>query len=68
MLCELLTALSGRYTITDQRAKLGDEIIEAIECLKSWSREDLVYGPGSKIRQVEAMLRDLEQRAAELEG
>jgi hypothetical protein len=50
------------------RAKLGDEIIEAIECLKSWAREDLVYGPGSKIRQVEAMPRDLEQRAAELEG
>jgi hypothetical protein len=56
------------FVFADQRAKLGDEIIEAIECLKSWAREDLVYGPGSKIRQVEVMLRDLEQRAAELEG
>jgi hypothetical protein len=55
------------YTITDQRASLGDDIIEAIECLKSWARESLGYGPGSQIDKVERMLRDLEKRAAEME-
>jgi hypothetical protein len=56
----------GRYTITDQRSRLGDDIIEAIECLKSWAREDVVYGVGSDVRKVEAMLKDLEQRAMEM--
>jgi hypothetical protein len=63
-----LTIPRGRYTITDQRGSLGDDVIEAIECLKSWAREGLVYGAGSQIHQVERMLSDLEQRAAEMEG
>jgi hypothetical protein len=57
---------SERYTITDQRSKLGDDVIEAIECLKSWAREDIVYGAGSQVRQVESMLADLERQAAEM--
>jgi Zn ribbon nucleic-acid-binding protein len=57
---------SHRYTITDQRASLGDDVIKAIECLKSWAREGLVYWAGSQIHQVECMLSGLEERAAEI--
>jgi hAT family C-terminal dimerisation region len=32
--------LGGRITITDRRAQLGIEAIEAIECLKSWLQRD----------------------------
>jgi hypothetical protein len=53
----------GRYTSTGQRSRLADDVIEAIECLKSWAREDLVYGMGSDVRKVEEMLRDLEQQS-----
>ncbi|KAA8908518.1 hypothetical protein FN846DRAFT_906126 [Sphaerosporella brunnea] len=31
----------GRYTFTDQRGSSGDDVIEPIECLKSWARGDL---------------------------
>jgi hypothetical protein len=44
-----------------------DDVIEAIECLKSWARYGLVYGPGSQIHTVERILSDLETRAAEME-
>jgi len=30
----------ARITITDRRARLGIEAIEAIECLKSWLQKD----------------------------
>jgi hypothetical protein len=40
--------------------------VQAIECLKSWVREELVYGVGSDVRTVEKMLRDLSQRALEM--
>jgi len=37
----------SRYTINDQRAVLGDDIIPALECLKSWSREEVIHWNGS---------------------
>jgi hypothetical protein len=46
---------------------LGDDIIETIECLKSWARESLVYGPGSQIEKDGRMFSDFEKRAAEME-
>jgi hypothetical protein len=45
---------------------ISDDIIEAIECLKSWAQEEVIYGVGSDVRKVENMLRDLEQRALEM--
>ena len=32
------------YSISDQRAALGDDIIQALECLKSWSRKEVIMG------------------------
>jgi hypothetical protein len=60
------SSVRGRYTISAQRAKPGDDVIEAIECVKSWAWEGLVYGAGSQIQKVDAMLVDLPEHAAEL--
>ena len=42
------------------------QIIQAVEWLKSWSREGVIPGNGSDIRQVENVLSDLEQRATDM--
>ena len=52
----------GEHTISQQRFRLADDIIEALECLKSWAREGLCLG-GPDIRTVEKMLSDLQVRA-----
>jgi len=36
--------MCGKLTISDQRSRLGDDIIEALECLKSWAREQVIWG------------------------
>jgi len=40
---------SGRYTISDQGASLGDDIIAAIECLKSWFMEEISCGDSKDV-------------------
>lgn len=57
----------SKLTISDQRSRLGDDIIEALECLKSWAREQVIFGAGTEVGQVEKMLEDLEQRALDME-
>jgi len=56
----------GKHSISEQRFRLADDIIEALECLKSWTREGIVFGEGSDIRAVEKMLADLQFRAEEV--
>jgi len=51
---------SGSKHVSDQRARLGDDIIEALECLKSWTRADAAFGDGTEIGQVR---KDLELNA-----
>jgi hypothetical protein len=55
----------GKHTISDQRARLGDDIIEAIQCLKSMS--ELLFDTGSEVEQMEKVLLDLQHRAEHLE-
>jgi len=43
---------------------LGDEVIEAIECIKSWRKAGLISE--KPLVEVETMLRDLEERAKRL--
>ncbi|RPA80276.1 hypothetical protein BJ508DRAFT_201316, partial [Ascobolus immersus RN42] len=33
---------STKHTLSDQRSRLGDEVLRAVECLKSWSRAQLI--------------------------
>ena len=56
----------GKHTISEQRFRLADDLIEALECLKSWTREGIVFGEGSDIRTAEKMLADLQIRAEEM--
>jgi len=45
---------------------IGDGIIEALECLKSWAREEAIFGAETEIGQVEKMLAELEQRTLDI--
>jgi hypothetical protein len=63
-----LLFFSGRYTISSQRSRLGDKVVEAIECLKSWAGEDLCYRTGSNVVDAERMLLDLQRQAEAIAG
>jgi len=52
---------SGKNLITDHRGWLSDEVIEAIECLKSWRKAKLI--PEEGLSEVEVMVEDLEIQA-----
>ena len=53
--------ISGKNLITDRRSRLSDEVIEAIECMKSWRKAKLVSEEG--LYEVEVMVHDLENQA-----
>ena len=53
----------GKHTISEQKFRLGDDIIEALKCLKFWYREGIVFGEGSDVRIVEKILAYLQLRA-----
>lgn len=50
---------SSKLLLSDRRNRLGDDIIEACECLKAWKREGFLIS--SEILAVETMLLDLEE-------
>ena len=51
---------SGKSLITDQRNRLADDVIEAIECLKSWRKAGLI--DEAELEGVEIMMKDLAER------
>ena len=50
---------SSKLLLSDRQNRLGDDIIEACECLKAWEREGFLIS--SEILAVETMLLDLEE-------
>jgi len=47
--------------LTDRRNRLGDDIIEASACLKSWANCGIVYGGiNSDVNRIESTLKALE--------
>ena len=50
---------SSKLLLSDRRNRLGDDIIEACECLKTWECEGFLIS--SEILAVETMLLDLEE-------
>jgi hypothetical protein len=51
---------SAKLLISDRRNRLGDDIIEASEWLKSWVKQGLIFGTTeSDMIQMEQMLWDL---------
>jgi len=55
---------SAKLLISDLRNRLGDDIIEAAECLKSWVKQGLIFGATeSDMVKMEQMLNDLASRS-----
>ena len=52
---------SGKNQITDRRSRLSDEVIESIECMKSWRKAKLIVE--ENLSEVETMVDDLENQA-----
>jgi hypothetical protein len=51
---------SAKLLISNVRNCLGDDIIEASECLKSWIQQSLIFGAtGLDIVRMEQMLKNL---------
>jgi len=55
---------STKLLISDLRNRLGDDIIEAAECLKSRAKQGLISGATeSDMFKIEQMLNDLASRS-----
>jgi hypothetical protein len=50
---------AAKITLTDRRCRMGDDAIEALECLKSWQRDGLIAATKHDIKDVEDMLNAL---------
>jgi hypothetical protein len=53
---------SSKILISDRKNKLGDSVIQAVECLKSWEKAGLVKA--EEICQVQELLIALEKKQA----
>jgi len=55
---------SAKLLINDLPNRLGDDITEAAECLKSWVKQGLIFGATeSDMVKTEQMLNDLASRS-----
>ena len=60
ILIEIQFVNSGKTLITDCRNRLGDDVIKAIECLKSWRKAGLQ--DEKELDAVELMMKDLDEQ------
>ena len=52
---------STKILLYDGRNRMGDDIIEASECLKSWAEKSFIYGgPSSDVKLMQSTLKALE--------
>ena len=49
----------AKITLSDRRCRMGDDALEALECLQSWHRDGLIAGTREDIKAVEEMLHAL---------
>jgi len=49
----------AKITLSDRRCRMGDDALEALECLQSWQRDGLIAGTRDDIKAVEEMLHAL---------
>jgi len=55
---------SSKMLISDRQNCLGDDVICAVECMKSWEKAGIVKS--NKVRKLEEMLRALERQPEKL--
>jgi len=49
----------AKITLSDRRCRMGDDAVEAVECLKSWQRDGLIAATRDDIMAIEEMLNAL---------
>jgi hypothetical protein len=49
----------AKITLSDRRYRMGDDALEALECLKSWQRDGLIAVTRKDIKAVEEILHAL---------
>ena len=59
-LTSFFTIKSSRILLSDRRNRLGDDVIEACECLKAWERVGFILN--QEVEDMEQMLQGLEER------
>jgi hypothetical protein len=47
---------AAKITLSQRRCALGDDVINALECLKSWQRDGMIAASCDDIRELESML------------
>jgi hypothetical protein len=50
---------TAKLTLPDQRCKLRDDVMNALECLKSWQTDGLIPATKADIKEMEEILRAL---------
>ena len=50
----------AKITITDRRCALGDVVVNALECLKSWEREGLTPALNGDVIELDRVLNAIE--------
>jgi hypothetical protein len=48
---------SAKITLDDRRCQLGDDAMNALECLTSWQIDGLISASHAEIRELEGMLK-----------
>ena len=56
---------AAKLTLSDCRCRMGDDAVEALECLKSWQRDGLIAASRLDIKAMEEMLHALCQEDLE---
>lgn len=56
---------SSKLPLSDQRNQLGDNVIEACECMKAWQRDGFLLS--QEVDDMENMLQRLEEQGRSLE-
>jgi len=49
----------AKITLSDRRCRMGDDILEAVECLKSWQRDGMIAATKEEVKTIEGMLAAL---------
>ena len=50
---------SAKITLSDRRCRTGDDVLEAVECLKSWQSGGMIAATKEDVKAIEQMLAAL---------
>ena len=46
----------AKIALSDRRCRMGDDVLEAVECLKSWQRDEKIAATKEDAKAIEQML------------